>query len=95
MSCVCVCVCVLFTERKRMKENEIQVLKEERHCLGFFFPQAALDPRFPSRQPAKTHPRAVSFEIRTTTANKFTHSTMDKPANQRELRVVSLYLPEG
>ena len=90
----CVCVCVLFTERKRMKEKEIQVLKEERHCLGFFSTSGP-GPKVPQKTPCPDAP-PVSFGPPQPTDlqnNKFTHSTMDRPANQRELRVISLYLP--
>ena len=93
-----VCVCVLFTERKRMKEKEIQVLKKERHCF-YFFPTSGPGPKVPQKTP---HPDAppVSFGQPQPTDlqnNKFTHSTRDKPANQRELRIISLklYLPGG
>ena len=54
------CVCVLFTERKRMKE--IQVLEEERHCLGFFFsfPTSGPGPKVPQKTPCPDAP-PVSF----------------------------------
>ena len=57
--CVCVVVVVVVYIKKEDEEKEIQVLKEERHCLGFS-PQAALDPRFPRRHPAQTHPQWAS-----------------------------------
>ena len=93
LSFVCVCVCVVY-KRKTMKEKEIQVLKKERHCLGFPTSGPGL------KVPQKTHP--WPSELRTTTANrqelqsnKFTHSTVDRPANQQKLRIISLYLPGG
>ena len=78
-----------------MKAKEIQVFKEERHCLRFLSHKRPGTPG----SPEGTLPRHTPSELRTTTANrftnKFTHSTMDRPANQLELRVLSLYLPGG
>ena len=83
-----VCVCVVY-RRKRMKEKEIQVLKEERHCSGFSFSKV------PQKTPCPDAP-PVSFGPPQPTGlqnSKFTQSPMDRPANQQELRVISLYLP--
>ena len=88
--CVCVCVCVLFTERKRMKEKEIQVLKEERHCLGFFSHKRPWTQGSPEDTPPRPDAPPVSFGPPQPTDlqnNKLTNSTMDRPANQRELMV--------
>ena len=94
MSFVCVCVVYRKKEDERERDSSSQGGKT---LLRFFSPQAALDSRFPRRHPAQTHP-PVSFGPPQPTDlqnNKFTHSTMDKPVNQRELRVISLNLLGG
>ena len=57
-----------------MKEKEIQVLKEERHCLGFFSLFFFFSHKRPWTQgsPEDTLPRRTPNELRTTTVNRFT-----------------------
>ena len=96
--CVCVCVCVclsVFVYRKKEDERERDSSSQGgKTLLRFLF---GLDPRFPRRHPAQTHP-PVSFgppQLTDLQNNKFTHSTMDRQENQREFKVISLYLPGG
>ena len=76
------CLFVSVVHRKKEDERERDSTSQGgKTLLRFgFFPQAALDPRFPRRHPAQMHPQTVSFGPPQPTDlqnNKFTHSTMD------------------
>ena len=98
---VCVRVCVLFkckikctTERKRIKEKKIQIMKEESQCLSFF-PIGGPGPKVSQNTPCPDTPPVIFGPPQLTDLqnNIFTHSTVEKPANPRRLRHRPLYLP--
>ena len=102
--CVCVCVCVCVVHRKKEDERERDSSSQGGKALlrfffffFFFYPTSGPGPKVPQKTPCPDAP-PVSFGPPQPTDlqnNKFTHSTMDRPANKRELRVISLYLPGG